>query len=248
MKILKLDNICKTFGGLQALSHVSLDVEVGERRIIIGPNGAGKTTLFHVISGIISPTSGSVYMSGKDITNSPMYHRVGLGLSQTFQIINLFKGLTVLENAFLSIKPFKGIRHTFHRRLSSYRYLIPQAERIMDQWGLLDKRDVKVSNLSYGDQRLLDIMLAMASNPRVLLLDEPASGLSLAEISVVTSKIKELSRDITVLIIEHNMEVALELADKVTVLNMGHVVAEDIPAQIKQDPHVKEIYLRTEKG
>jgi branched-chain amino acid transport system ATP-binding protein len=172
---------------------------------------------------------------------------VNLGLSQTFQIINLFKGLTVLENAVLAIQGFKRVKHTIHRRLSSYKSLVPQTEELMEQWGLWDRRDVRVSSLSYGEQRLLDIMLAMASTPRLLLLDEPTSGLSLAEISVVISKIKDLSREITVLLIEHNMEVALDLADRVTVLNVGQVVTEGTSAQIKGDPRVKKIYLRTEK-
>lgn len=247
MEVLVTDNICKNFGGLQALDHISLNVEVGERRAVIGPNGAGKTTLFHIISGILSPTSGSITMLGKDISLLPMYHRVNLGLSQTFQIINLFKGLTVLENAVLAIQGFKRVKHTIHRPLSSYKSLIPQADELMERWGLRERRDVRVSSLSYGEQRLLDIMLAMASAPRLLLLDEPTSGLSLAEISVVVSKIKDLSREITVLLIEHNMEVALDLADRVTVLNMGQVVAEGTSTQIKGDPRVKKIYLRTEK-
>ena len=247
MEVLVVDDVCKNFGGLQALDHVFLKVEVGDRRAIIGPNGAGKTTLFHIISGIISPTSGSIYMLGKDISFLPMYHRVNLGLSQTFQIINLFKGLTVLENAVLAIQGFKRVKHTIHRPLNSYKSLIPQAEELMEQWGLRDRRDVRVSSLSYGEQRLMDIMLAMASTPRLLLLDEPTSGLSLAEISIVISKIKDLSREITVLLIEHNMEVALDLADRVTVLNVGQVVKEGTPADIKGDPQVKKIYLRTEK-
>jgi len=247
MEVLAVDNICKSFGGLQALDHVFLKVGVGERRAVIGPNGAGKTTLFHIISGILSPTSGSIFMLGKDISLLPMYHRVNLGLSQTFQIINLFKGLTVLENAVLAIQGFKRVKHTIHRPLSSYKSLIPQAEELMEQWGLRGRRDVRVSSLSYGEQRLLDIMLAMASTPRLLLLDEPTSGLSLAEISVVISKIKDLSREITVLLIEHNMEVALDLADRVTVLNVGQVVTEGTSTQIKEDPRVKKIYLRTKK-
>lgn len=247
MKMLVVENVCKNFDGLQALSQVSLEVEVGERRVIIGPNGAGKTTLFHIISGILSPTSGVVYMSGKNINRIPMHRRIDLGLSQTFQLITLFKGLTVLENTLLAVQSFKRVKYTFYRILNSYKQALYQAEQFLKQWGLWDERDAKVYSLSYGDQRILDILLSVANNPRLLLLDEPSSGLSLAETNIVTSMIKGLARDITIMLIEHNMNVALDLADRVTVLHMGQVMAEGTAAEIKRDPQVKKIYLGKEK-
>jgi branched-chain amino acid transport system ATP-binding protein len=246
MKALVLDKICKNYGGLQALHNVSIEVEFGERRAIIGPNGAGKTTLFHIVTGILHPTSGGVYLFGKKINHLPMHRRVDIGISQTFQIINLFKGLTVLGNTVLAIQSFKPIKHTLHWPLSRYKHVIHEAEQIITEWGLWERREAKVSDLSYGEQRQLDIMLALAKKPRLLLLDEPTSGLALAEIQAVISRINGLSKEITVLVIEHNMDVALNLGGRVIVLHMGQVVAEGSPAMIKQNPQVKEIYLGTE--
>lgn len=243
MKALVLDNICKNFGGLQALYNVSLEVERGERRAIIGPNGAGKTTLFHIIAGVLPPTSGGIYLFGAEINRFPMHRRVDFGISQTFQIINLFRKLTVLENTLLAIQSFKPIKYNLHLPLSSYKHVIHEAEQIITEWGFWEKRIVKVSDLSYGEQRQLDIMLALAKKPRLLLLDEPTSGLGIAEIQAVISRINDLSQEITVLVIEHNMDVALNLADNVVVLHMGKVVAEGSPAMIKQNSQVKEIYL-----
>lgn len=248
MKALVVDNICKNFGGLQALRNVVVEVEVGERQVIIGPNGAGKSTLFYIISGILSPTSGAVYFFEENITRLPMHLRANLQLSQTFQLVNLFKGLTVLENIILALQSFKHTKFTFRRFLNSHRHIIHQAEQFLTEWGFRDKRNINVSNLSYGDQRLLDIMLALVSQPRFLLMDEPTSGLSGAEIQAVISRIKNLSKEITILFIEHNMDVAFDLADKVTVLHLGEVVKRGTPEEIRRDPLVKKIYLGSEKG
>jgi branched-chain amino acid transport system ATP-binding protein len=182
---------------------------------------------------------------GKDITNLPLHHRANLGLSRTFQIIDLFKELTVLENVVLAVQSFKLLRRIIHRPLSCYKHPFYEAEKFLKQWDLWDKRDVKISSLSYGDQRLLDILLALANSPRFLLLDEPLAGLALAEVKAVTSRIKDLSQEVTIMLIEHNMDAALDFADRVTVLHMGQVLAEGTPDEIKQDPQVKKIYLRT---
>lgn len=247
MKALVVDKVSRKFGGLWALEDVCLEVDVGERRVIIGPNGAGKTTLFHIVSGVLPPTSGMVYLFGKPINEVPMHRRVGLGISQTFQLINLFKGLTVLENAILAVQRFKRVKFSLYLPLSRYKDAIEEAEQLLMEWSLWDKAHIKVSDLSYGEQRLLDIALAMASKPQLLLLDEPTSGLPLSEVETVVSRINNLNRGITVLVIEHNMDVALSLADKVTVLHRGQVAAEGVPAEIKQDPRVREIYLGDEK-
>jgi branched-chain amino acid transport system ATP-binding protein len=247
MKALVVDNICKSFGGLQALNHVRVEVETGERQVIIGPNGAGKTTLFHIISGILLPTSGEVYFYEENITRLPVHLRANLQLSQTFQLINLFKGLTVLENIVLALQSFKRTKFTLHRRLNGFRHVLQQAEEWLAEWQFWDKRNTNVSNLSYGDQRLLDIMLALANRPRLLLMDEPTGGLSGAEIQTITSRIKNLSKEITILFIEHNMDVAFDLADQVTVLHMGEVVKAGSPEEIRRDPFVTEIYLGSQK-
>ena len=247
MNALVVDNICKNFGGLQALHRVRVEVEVGQRQVIIGPNGAGKTTLFHIVSGILLPTSGKVYFFEEDITRLPIHLRANMQLSQTFQLVNLFKGMTVLENIVLALQSFKHTKFTLLRRLNGFRPILHQAEEYLKEWGFWDKRNTPVSNLSHGDQRLLDIMLALASQPRLLLMDEATAGLSPAEIRTITSRIKNLSKEITILFIEHNMDVAFDLAEKVTVLHMGQVVAEGTPTEIKRDPRVKKIYLGTEK-
>jgi branched-chain amino acid transport system ATP-binding protein len=248
MKVLVANKVCKNFDGIQALLDVSVEVEIGECRGMIGPNGAGKTTFFHIISGILSPTSGGIYLFGKDITHFPMHARANLELSQTFQLISLFKKLTVLENVVVALQSFKRRKYVLHRPLSIYKDVFDEAEKSLQEWVLWDKRNIRVSDLSYGEQRLLDIMLALISKPRLLLLDEPTSGLSSAEAKTVISRIRALSREITIVFIEHHMEVALELAERVTVLHMGQVIAEGTPAEIKRDPRVKKIYLGTEKG
>jgi len=247
MKALVVNDICKNFGGLQALNHVRVEVEVGERQVIIGPNGAGKSTLFHIISGILLPSSGDVYFYEENITRLPIHLRANLQLSQTFQLINLFKGLTVLETIVLALQSFKRTKFTLHRRLNGFKHIHQQAEEWLAEWHFEDKRNIHVSNLSYGNQRLLDIMLALANQPRLLLMDEPTGGLSGAEIQAITSRIKNLSREITILFIEHNMDVAFDLADRVTVLHMGEVVKSGTPKEIKGDPFVTEIYLGSQK-
>ncbi len=194
------------------------------------------------------PTSGAVYLFGEKIHSLPTYRRVDLGIGQTFQLINLFGGLTVLENAILAVQAMKRIKYTLHWPLSRYKDVTQEAEQLLKEWGLWDKRGVRVSSLSYGDQRLLDLTLALARNPSLLLLDEPTSGLPLADTQTVVSKIKNLSREITVLLIEHNMDVALSVADRVTVLHLGRLLAEGTPDEVRQAPQVMSIYLGEEKG
>ena len=248
VQILALEKVCKSFGGLQALCDISLEMKTGERRAIIGPNGAGKTTLFHTITGIHTPTRGAIYLFEENITRLPAYRRASLGISQTFQLINLFRGLTVIENAVLAVGSFNTVNYILWRPLSRCKRVVHDAEQLVAGWGFWEKRNETVSSLSYGDQRLLDIILALARKPQLLLLDEPTSGLALAEVQTVVSKINDLSREITILLIEHNMDVAFNLADKVTVLNMGQIVTEGSPDMIREDSRVKEVYLGTRRG
>ncbi len=243
MKPLTLVNVSKNFGGLKALDSVHLDVEPGERRALIGPNGAGKTTLFHIISGLLRPSSGRILIFDRDVTKTPPHKRATLGLGRTFQLTNLFLHLTVEENLLLSLKSVDNTRHVFLRPLSSYRHLFSQAESLLQQWGLWDRRDVVVRNLSYGEQRQLEVLMALAQNPKILLLDEPTSGLSAGEAITMTSMLKALPQNITLLIIEHDMDVAFELAEQVTVLHLGRVLADGPRDAVKRDPQVQEIYL-----
>ena len=238
-----IEHVSKNFGGLQALTHIDLHIEAGERRVVIGPNGAGKTTLFNVISGLIPPSSGKVFIFGKDVTKWPPHKRASLGLGRTFQITNLFPNLTVHENLLLSLKAV-DTNHRFPLMpLASYKHLCSRAEGLLNQSGLWEKRNVSVRNLSYGEQRLVEVIMALAQNPKLVLLDEFTSGLSSVEIITVISVLKSLSRDLTLLLIEHDMDVAFEVGEFFTVLHMGKVFAEGSLDQIKHNDKVQEIYL-----
>ena len=230
MKALEIKNVSKTFGGLAVLQDVSLAIEAGERRAIIGPNGAGKTTLFNVISGVTPLNSGEISLFGKKSEHLPSFRRARLGLARTFQQNNLFFNLTLLENIHLALLPHKSP-------------FTPK--EFLEDCGWLDKRDVLVKELSYGEQRQVELLLALAQSPRLLLLDEPTAGMSSVETHKITSMIRNLSREITVLIIEHDMEVVFDLADYITVLNYGKVLFEGTQEEVRSDKRVKEVYLGT---
>ena len=244
---LVLEELTKEFGGLVAVDHVSLEVTPGERHGIIGPNGAGKTTLFNLICGDLAPSSGRIIHFGKDVTNLPTYKRIALGISRTFQINNLFPKLTLLQNVLLAAQGLEKTKFVMYRPISSFKYLHEKARNILEEFDLWDKRDVLVENLSYGEQRQIEICLALIENPRLLLLDEPTAGLSRAETLAFTSTLKKLDSNITILLIEHDMDVAFELAEKITVLHQGRLVSSGYKEAIKSDPTVQEIYLGTEK-
>ncbi|HLB11942.1 MAG TPA: ABC transporter ATP-binding protein [Dehalococcoidia bacterium] len=240
---LHVEGISKNFGGLQALMGVNLTLQEGERRAIIGPNGAGKTTLFHLVSGVLLPSSGRIHLFGQDVTRKPPYRRAALGLARTFQINNLFPNLTVKDNIVLSVQAREKSRFSLFTPMTSYRHVYSKAEGFMEQWGLADKAEALVRNLSYGDQRVLEVVMALAQEPKLLLLDEPTGGLSPAETATVTSMLKQLPPQITVLLIEHDMDVAFAMADRVTVFHVGQVLAEGSPAEVRDNPKVQEIYL-----
>jgi branched-chain amino acid transport system ATP-binding protein len=243
MEALKIDNIDINFGGLRALSKLTLTLKVGEKRAIIGPNGAGKTTLFNVISGMLKPTNGHVFLFCRDITNCPPHLRAALGLARTFQITNLFGSLSVLENIILGIQGLLKTKYVFYRRTSTFKDLIANAGSLLNEWGLWEKRDSPVRNLSHGEQRQLEIVLALASQPKVLLLDEPTQGLSMAETTLVVSMMEHLDQSTTVLFIEHDMDVAFQMADTISVLHYGQILAEGDESGIRSNPKVAEIYL-----
>lgn len=230
MKALEIKSVSKTFGGLTVLQEVSLAIDSGERRAIIGPNGAGKTTLFNVISGVSPLDSGEILLFGKKTEHLPSYRRAQLGLARTFQQNNLFFNLTLLENIHLALLPHK----------SPF-----TATEFLEDCGWWDKRDIRVSELSYGEQRQIELLLALAQSPRLLLLDEPTAGMSSVETNKITSMIRKLSREITVLIIEHDMEVVFDLADRITVLNYGQILFEGTQEEVRSDKKVKEVYLGT---
>jgi branched-chain amino acid transport system ATP-binding protein len=242
---LQIEDISRNFGALQALLNINLSMEEGERHGIIGPNGAGKTTLFSVISGTMPPSSGRVQLFGRDITRLPADRRALLGMSRTYQITNLFPSLSVLDNVVLGIQAHRSMKLAMHRPRSSYGSLYSKAEELLETWGLLENRDVVVRNLSYGEQRQVEILMALAGDPKVLLLDEPTAGLSTAETQTVTNLIRALPRTMSILLIEHDMDVAFDLVDRMTVLHMGQLLAEGTPEEIQADQSVTDIYLGT---
>ena len=244
---LECEGLTKRFGGLEAVKQVSLRVEAGERRAIIGPNGAGKTTLFSLISGLYPVTLGTIRILGKEITHVPSHRRTGLGLGRTFQITNLFPTLTVIENLVIAAMGMRGMKFQMVRPLSTYREIYVQALEGLEKVRIAGKQGELVKNLSYGGQRQIEIALALISDPVVLLLDEPTAGLSPADSAMMAEMIHKLDARITVLIIEHNMDVALQVASRITVLHLGGVFAEGSPGEIRNNREVQEIYFGAEE-
>lgn len=245
MKALEIENFSKSFGGIQALLNVSFNVEVGERTVIIGPNGAGKTTLFNLITGLISSDDGRIYLFGEDISRVPLQHRAHLGLARTFQITNIFSNLTLYENIFLAVeaKRPRSLRFTIHRPVTSQKDITAKTEKLIAEWGLEGEKHTLVRNLSYGEQRQVEVIMAMAGEGKVFLLDEPCAGLSPAETKELTSMVLGLDPELTLLIIEHDMDVAFQLAHRLIVMDHGRIIADGPLEQIKRDPKVKEVYL-----
>lgn len=245
---LALERVSKHFGGLRAVDGVSLEVRKGERRAIIGPNGAGKTTLFNLITGELPVTGGRIRLFGQDITHLPPHRRAALGIGRTFQIMNLFPKLTVLENVLLAVQGLQPTKYVMHRSLQAFPELEDRARRLLERVGLWEKRDLPITSLSYGEQRQVEVLLALAGDPKLLLLDEPTAGLSPAETRVIVGIIRSLDPSITVLLIEHDMDVAFEVAERITVLHFGKVLAEGTKDEIKANPEVQSIYLGVGTG
>ncbi len=240
---LELDGVSKHFGGLRAVNGVALAVRPGERRALIGPNGAGKTTLFNLISGALPVSSGRISLFGRDVTHAPAHHRAAHGLARTFQITNLFPDLTVRENCLLAIQAHTRSRFAMLRPVGLFDDLQTRARATLEAVGLTGIVDAVVRNLSHGEQRQLEIALALAGRPRMLLLDEPTAGLSPAESRLMAGLLARLDPAITVLMIEHDMDIALELSPHVTVLHYGCVIADGSRDEVRADPQVREIYL-----
>ena len=244
MSLLAVEQLTHHFGGLAALTAVNLAVEPGERRAIIGPNGAGKSTLFNLINGALRPTRGQVYLAGRNITRWPVYRRARLGLGRTFQRNNLFPQLTLFENIYLAAQgQHSHLAAAWFRPASRTDQAGQAAAAILHQVGLAELPDVPVHTLAYGQQRALEIALALAAGPRILLLDEPTAGMSPAETADMIGLIEALPTSLTILIVEHDMDVVFSLADRITVLHYGQVIAEGAPADIRADDKVQEIYL-----
>ena len=241
--VLRCENVNKNFGSLEILKDVSLCVCSGERRAILGPNGAGKTTLFNIISGELRMTSGRIFINEEDITKKPSHMRVKYGLARTFQVTNLFNNLTVLENIMLGIYGAIPKRLRLWKPYSLDNDIKDKGSQLLERFSILHLANELVNNLSHGDQRILEILMGLSSNPKILALDEPSSGLAAAERQQLAKVIKDLDRDLTLIVIEHDMDLVAEIADTVTVLNYGTVFAEGSMEEIKNNEAVRDIYL-----
>lgn len=240
---LMLTSVSKQFGGVKAVCGVSLNVPIGERHALIGPNGAGKTTLFNLITGELPVDEGKIKIFDVDITRKAVQERARLGLGRTYQISQLFLNLTVEENLVLAAAANQGFEFRFLAPWRNHLKELGWARQVAEQVELVSYLDQPVSKISHGLQRQLELGMAIARRPRLIMLDEPAAGLSPAERVVLTSMIKQLPRDVTLVLIEHDMEIVLDLADQITVLHQGLVIANGTPAQIKANQEVQDVYL-----
>lgn len=236
-------DLVKAFGGLRAVDGVSLTVPRGQRRILIGPNGAGKTTLFHCITGTLRSSSGQIQLFGHDVTALDEPGRTERGMGRTFQISNVFTDLSVEENLALAILGKSPEKWVMYRPVGSYPDIRRRALEALDLVGLGHRADELVKLLSYGERRQLELALALQTRPEVLFLDEPCAGLSPSERQLLSRIISDLPRSITLMMIEHDMDVALALADHVTVLHRGRVILEGSPAEVQANPEVREVYF-----
>jgi branched-chain amino acid transport system ATP-binding protein len=240
---LVVENVSRVFGGLTAVDRVHLTIRRGEKRALIGPNGAGKTTLFNLISGEVPVTAGAIRLFGSDVTRLAPHRRAALGMARTFQITRLFPNLTVFENALLACEALDARKFTMHRTLRSCAPLVDRAAALLEAFALGPVSRELARHLAYGEQRRLEVALALAGQPRLLLLDEPMAGLSGGERDAMRRLLEQLDPDIAVLLIEHDMDVAFALAATVTVLYQGSVLADGLTADIAANPQVQQVYL-----
>jgi branched-chain amino acid transport system ATP-binding protein len=240
---LQTRNLSKRFGGFLATNDVTLNIAEGARHALIGPNGAGKTTLINLLTGFLEPSSGSVILKGQDVTRQPQHRRVKRGLARTFQINRLFAEMTVLQSVIVAVNERHGIATRWWRPISAHSEAIDDAASLLAQLGLLDIAYVRTSDLPYGKQRLIEIALALAARPTVLLLDEPAAGVPTGESRALFETIERLPREVTILLIEHDMDLVFRFADRISVLVAGSLLTEDVPDVIAADPRVREVYL-----
>jgi len=242
--ILRTEGLTIRFGGLTALDNVDFEMRPGEVRAIIGPNGAGKSTFFNCLTGVLRPTAGRIVFNGEEITGLSPNRVSQKGMARSYQITNILPNATTLENVRIAAQSRRhGWSMLAHHH--AYRDLIEQADAVLDSVGLRTKADELAANLSHGEQRNLEIGIALATQPRLLCLDEPTAGMSAAETHDTIALVRRIAADLTILIVEHDMEVVMGLAHRITVFHYGRVLAEGAPAEIQQNPRVQEVYLKT---
>jgi branched-chain amino acid transport system ATP-binding protein len=242
---LELTDVWKRFGRMEIIRGVSLTVPVGERHALIGPNGAGKSTLFNLVSGRLTVSAGTIRINGEDVAGLAPYEINRRGLSRSFQVTNIFPRLSVWENVRCSVLWSMGYKYSFWRSIDDLADVRERTERILDETNLLDRRHVPAGVLAYADQRALEIGITIAGGAGVILLDEPTAGMSRAEAENAVALIRRISAGRTLVIIEHDMSVVFDLADRISVLVYGELIATDVPARIKADPAVQAAYLGT---
>jgi branched-chain amino acid transport system ATP-binding protein len=243
VEIIKTENLTKRFGGLIAVNSVDLTIEENRLTSIIGPNGAGKTTLYNLLIGLMKPDGGQIYFRGKNITGYPPHRIVKEGIARSFQILNIFTELSLFENIRIAVQAERGHGLEMLSSTGSLDEVNARSFEIIKNTGLDGKEHIAAKNLSYGDRRILEIGIALSSNPKLLLLDEPTSGLASRETGSMTDFIQGLARDLTVVVIEHDMNVVLSISDHIAVLHQGKVIAEGTPDEVRQNDEVQEAYL-----
>ena len=243
MKCLRISNLSKSYRNRRVVKSVNIDVKQGEIIGLLGPNGAGKTTFINLLTGALRPSAGSVYLAGHDITGMPQDQRVKLGIARTFQINTLFNGLSVIENLYLAVSERMGVATKMMQPAGKNQGVLNEALRLLQVFELSEDAVTKVQELPYGRQRLVEIAIALALDPKVLLLDEPAAGVPEAETQLILDAIDDLPKEIAVLIIEHDMDVVFRFAKRITVLVRGSVLAEGTPSHIAADREVQAVYL-----
>lgn len=243
MTILEMRGVGKSFGALEVLSEIDLDIEEGKITSVIGPNGAGKTTLFNVISGRFPASTGTILYKKRDITRMRPHEITLAGLARSFQVTNIYRKLTVGENVSLAVQTRSKNRMSLLIRFQEMGDVKQRTMEILERIGLLKWSDVPAGQLSHGDQRHLEIGMTLATGPELLLLDEPTSGMSPAEAAQTMDLIKDLSRDFTIVLIEHNMDIVMNISDRIAVLNFGRKIAEGSPEEVADNPEVRRVYL-----
>ena len=241
--LLRIENLVRRFGGIVATDNLSLDIACGELHAIIGPNGAGKTTLISQLIGQLRPTAGTIRFAGQDVTHLPAWKRSRLGLARSFQITSLLPNFTAADNVALAAQARDGHSFRFFGNARQEKPLRAAAHAALDRVGLLNRADVTVSRLSHGEQRELELAVALATKPQLLLLDEPMAGLGVTESARMVKLLAELRQEVTIVLVEHDMNAVFALADRITVLVYGRVIASDVPAAIRSNEEVKRAYL-----